>query len=74
MYLTDYHTKYFAFIDERIFGDLKSFREQFVDLNNQRVFETLKAHLQPVCQRELRRQVLSYVRYTKRLPKMDGCS
>jgi ERCC4-related helicase len=57
-----------SFIDERTFGDLKSFREQFANLNNPRVFETLKARLQPVCQRTLRRQVLPYVRYTKRLP------
>jgi len=57
-----------SFIDERTFGDLKSFREQFGNLNNTRVFETLKARLQPVCQRTLRRQVLPYVRYTKRLP------
>jgi hypothetical protein len=46
----------------------KSFREQFANLNNPRVFETLKARLQPVCQRTLCRQVLPYVRYTKRLP------
>jgi ERCC4-related helicase len=57
-----------SFIDERTFGDLKSFREQFGNLNNTRVFETLKARPQPVCQRTLRRQVLPYVRYTKRLP------
>src|SRR5215831_13883996 len=35
-------------IDERTFGDLKSFREQFANLNNARVFEMLKARLQPV--------------------------
>src|SRR2546427_5512495 len=57
-----------SFVDERTFGDLKSFREQFANLNNARVFETLKARLQPVCKRTLRRQVLSYVRYTRRLP------
>lgn len=55
-------------IDERTFGDLKSFREQFAYLNNQAVFNTLKARLQPLCHRTLRRQVLPYVRYTKRLP------
>ena len=57
-----------SFVDERTFGDLKSFREQFAHLNNARVFEMLKARLQPVCKRTLRRQVLPYVRYTKRLP------
>ncbi len=60
-----------SFIDERTFGDLKSFREQFANLKNPRVFETLKARLQPVCQRTLRRQVLPYVRYTKRLPMVQ---
>jgi ERCC4-related helicase len=55
-------------IDEHAFGDLKSFREQFAYLNNQAVFNTLKARLQPICHRTLRRQVLPYVRYTKRLP------
>jgi SNF2-related domain len=57
-----------SFIDKRTFGDLKSFREQFANLNNKRVFEMLKVRLQPVCQRTLRRQVLPYIRYTKRLP------
>lgn len=55
-------------IDEHTFGDLKSFREQFASLNGQGVFNTLKARLQPICHRTLRRQVLPYVRYTKRLP------
>ena len=55
-------------IDEHTFGDFKSFREQFAYLNNQAVFNTLKARLQPICHRTLRRQVLPYVRYTKRLP------
>lgn len=57
-----------SFVDERIFGDLKSFREQFANLHNARVFQTLKARLQPICKRTLRRQVLPYVPFTKRLP------
>ncbi len=57
-----------SFVDEHAFGDLKSFREQFSHLNNESVFATLKARLQPVCHRTLRRQVLPYVRYTTRLP------
>ncbi|MBZ0168545.1 RNA helicase [Candidatus Methylomirabilis lanthanidiphila] len=55
-------------IDERIFGDVQSFREQFTALGNQAVFNTLKTRLQPICHRTLRRQVLPYVRYTRRLP------
>src|SRR4030095_9241625 len=50
-------------IDEHTFGDFKSFREQFAYLNNQGVFNTLKARLRPICHRTLRRQVLAYVRY-----------
>ena len=34
-----------SFIDEHTFGDLKSFREQFANLNAGQVFETLKARL-----------------------------
>src|SRR5712691_2404899 len=34
-----------SFIDEHAFGDLKSFREQFSHLNDQAVFDTLKARL-----------------------------
>jgi SNF2 family DNA or RNA helicase len=51
-----------SFIDEHTFGDLKSFREQFTNLNQDRVFETLKARLKPVCHRTLRRQVVAYHR------------
>ncbi len=55
-----------SFIDEHTFGDLKSFRDQFANLNDQRVFETLKSRLKPVCHRTLRRQVTAYVPYTRR--------
>ncbi|MBU4121957.1 MAG: DEAD/DEAH box helicase [Proteobacteria bacterium] len=57
-----------SFIDEHTFGDLKSFREQFANLNQEQVFQTLKARLRPVCHRTLRRQVLPYIKFTKRLP------
>lgn len=60
-----------SFIDEHIFGDLKSFREQFVNLNQEQVFEALKARLKPVCHRTLRRQVTAYIPYTKRLPLVE---
>ena len=61
-------------VDDRIFGDLKSFKEQFANLNNQSTFDALKARLQPLCKRTLRRQVLPYVRYTKRLPMVQPFS
>lgn len=60
-----------SFIDERAFGDLRSFREQFANLNQEHVFQTLKARLKPLCHRTLRRQVLPYVRFTKRHPIVE---
>ncbi len=57
-----------SFIDEHTFGDLKSFREQFANVEQAQVFQALKARLRPVCHRTLRRQVLPYIPYTKRLP------
>lgn len=60
-----------SFIDEYAFGDLKSFREQFSALNQEQVFQTLKARLKPICHRTLRRQVTAYIPYTKRLPLVE---
>ncbi len=57
-----------SFIDEHAFGDLQSFREQFANLNDRTIFETLKARLRPICKRTLRRQVTAYVSYTRRHP------
>ena len=60
-----------SFIDEHTFGDLKSFREQFANLSQAQVFQTLKARLKPICHRTLRRQVMSYIPFTKRLPMVE---
>lgn len=60
-----------SFIDEHTFGDLKSFREQFANLDQAQVFETLKDRLKPICHRTLRRQVGAYVSYTRRLPLVE---
>lgn len=60
-----------SFIDEHAFGDLKSFRDQFVNLNHEQVFQALKARLKPLCHRTLRRQVSAQVPYTKRLPLLE---
>lgn len=60
-----------SFIDEYTFGDLKSFREQFGNLNQKQVFLTLKERLKPVCHRTLRRQVTAYVPYTRRHPLVE---
>lgn len=60
-----------SFIDEHTFGDLKSFREQFANLAQERVFDALKERLKPLCHRTLRRQVTSYVPYTRRLALVE---
>jgi superfamily II DNA or RNA helicase len=60
-----------SFIDEHVFGDLKSFREQFANLSQDQAFKALKARLKSVCHRTLRRQVLPYVRYTQRFPMVQ---
>ncbi len=57
-----------SFIDEHTFGSLESFREQFSHLSQEEIFATLHDRLRPVCHRTLRRQVLPYVRFTKRFP------
>jgi ERCC4-related helicase len=57
-----------SFIDERIFGDLDSFRAQFSQFRDEASFEGLKRRISPVCRRTLRRQVEAYVKYTKRIP------
>jgi SNF2 family DNA or RNA helicase len=59
-----------SFIDEHIFGDLKSYKSQFCKLSEENVtnFEDLKSRLAPVCKRTLRKQVLEYIKYTNRIP------
>jgi ERCC4-related helicase len=60
-----------SIIDEHAFGDLKSFREQFANLTQDQVFQTLKTRLKPICHRTLRRQVTAYIPYTNRLPILE---
>ncbi len=55
-----------SFIDDKAFGDLKSFREQFSNLNQPYAAEMLKARLKPLCHRTLRRDVMAYVPFTQR--------
>ena len=57
-----------SFIDDRVFGDLDSFRQQFGQLRDAGSFEMLKHRISPICKRTLRRQVEAYVKYTKRIP------
>jgi len=60
-----------SLIDPYIFGDLKSFKSQYGRLVEEENFSGLRNRLQPVCHRTLRRQVLEYVRYTKRIPLVE---
>lgn len=58
-----------SFIDDRIFGDIKSFRAQFTRGNESSgEFNELKHRITPVCKRNLRRQVQEYIKYTQRIP------
>lgn len=60
-----------SLIDPYLFGDLKSFKEQYSrQVDNER-YEELQNRLAPVCKRTLRRQVLEYIRYTKRIPLVE---
>lgn len=72
-----------SIIDDHVFGDLKSFKSnysrvpQVQDINEnelglvepkQEMFADLRNRLKTVCTRTLRRQVLEYIKYTKRIP------
>lgn len=54
-----------SIIDDRVFGDLDSFRSQFGGGGEQAIAE-LRRRMLPVCKRTLRRQVQPYVSYTAR--------
>lgn len=56
-----------SFIDDYVFGDVKSFKSQFVYLNDEQLYADLRARLVPVCKRTLRRQVTEYINYTNRM-------
>ncbi len=53
-----------SLIDERVFGDLDSFRTQFTGKAS--ALENLRERLASLCKRTLRRQVQPYVSYTAR--------
>jgi adenine-specific DNA-methyltransferase len=57
-----------GFIDDFIFGDIKSYKNQFARLTNEINFDDLKSRIAPICKRTLRRQVLEYIKYTNRIP------
>lgn len=56
-----------SIIDNYVFGDLKSFKSQFGHNLTEMDYMELRRRLQPVCKRTLRRQVLEYIKYTRRI-------
>ncbi len=57
-----------SIIDDYVFGDLKSFKEQYSRNLDEDYLEDLRNRIQPVCHRTLRKQVLEYINYTNRIP------
>jgi adenine-specific DNA-methyltransferase len=58
-----------SIIDPQVFGDLHSFREQFLKATDEQYRNlSLKDRLKPICTRTLRKQVLEYIRFTQRVP------
>lgn len=63
--LTDLHGLV-SFIDPRIFGDEKSFKERYIDTED---FQSLKMEISPVMYRTLRKDVADYMDFKKRICK-----
>ena len=57
-----------SFIDEHIFGDIKSFQSQFGNSPSGDQLNDLRERLVPICKRTLRKQVVEYIKYTERKP------
>jgi superfamily II DNA/RNA helicase len=53
-------------IDERLFGDIDSFRSQYTSAGSN--LDALRQRLTSFCKRTLRNQVTEYIRYTERRP------
>jgi ERCC4-related helicase len=56
-----------SIIDDRVFGDIDSFRAQFTTQGRGQSFNGLRDRLAPICKRTLRKQVQPYVSYTARI-------
>lgn len=56
-----------SFIDPHAFGSEDSFRAQYVRLADEGKFNELRQRIKPFFHRTLRRQVLEYIKYTKRI-------
>ena len=72
-----------SIIDDHVFGDLRSFKDNYSRVSReqnqyenegelaepkQEMFTDLRNRLKQVCIRTLRKQVLEYIKYTKRIP------
>lgn len=58
-----------SIIDEHVFGDVKTYRDMYINVDNEDIRNVfLKNRLQQFCKRTLRKQVVEYVPYTKRIP------
>ena len=70
-------------IDDHVFGDIESFKANYARVSReqtihdselglveprQEMFTDLRNRLKPICIRTLRKQVLEYIKYTKRIP------
>jgi SNF2 family DNA or RNA helicase len=61
-----------SIIDERVFSDAKTFRDKYVNIDNEEARNIfLRARLQQFCKRTLRKQVTEYVPYTKRIAILE---
>jgi adenine-specific DNA-methyltransferase len=56
-----------SFIDPRSFGSEESFRAQYLSLADEGRYKELRKRIEPFFYRTLRRQVLEYIQYTKRI-------
>jgi ERCC4-related helicase len=56
-------------IDDHVFGDAATFRDQFIRVADDGLRNSgLKDRLKPICIRTLRKQVIEYVPFTRRVP------
>lgn len=55
-----------SILDERVFGDLESFKSQFITGDKDVTLPVLRARLAAICKRTLRQQVQPFVSYTAR--------
>ncbi|MEN9868375.1 MAG: hypothetical protein RL748_3965 [Pseudomonadota bacterium] len=56
-----------SMVDDQVFGDMNSFRSQFMLPTKTQDFSALRTRLAPICKRTLRKDVVQYVPYTKRI-------